>query len=80
VGAAALQAGKLDQALRHLREARLRAPGDMAVRYHLALALQQKGRQAEALQELLPLAEDGQPFHERSAAEALLAALRSGQR
>lgn len=47
-----LQGGQIDRALRHLREARLRAPDNREVRYHLAAALHRAGRDREALEEL----------------------------
>lgn len=47
-----LQEGKIDEALLLLREARLRAPGNPEIRYHLAVALKKKGRKTEAKEEL----------------------------
>jgi len=44
--------GKYDQALRHLREARLRDPSSGNIRFHLAYALSKSGRKAEAKDEL----------------------------
>lgn len=47
-----VQQGQLDAGLRHLREARLRDPANVGIRYHLAYALTKTGRQAEAREEL----------------------------
>ena len=44
--------GKLEAGLRHLREARLRNPGNAEIRYHLAFALAKLGRKAEAKDEM----------------------------
>lgn len=52
LGWALLRQGQTEEALRHLREARLRAPGNGDIRYHLAEALGKAGRQAEARQEI----------------------------
>lgn len=45
------QQGQIDQALPLLRDARLRAPGNPEIRYHLAKVLFATGRQAEAREE-----------------------------
>jgi putative PEP-CTERM system TPR-repeat lipoprotein len=50
-----VQQGQLDQGLRHLRDARLRAPQNPEIRYHLAAALARAGRLDEARQELHPI-------------------------
>jgi putative PEP-CTERM system TPR-repeat lipoprotein len=47
-----VRAGKLETGLRHLREARLRAPQNPEIRYHLAAALAEVGRKEEARAEL----------------------------
>jgi len=47
-----VQKGDLDNGVRILREARLRAPGDGAIRWSLASALAKAGRKAEARDEL----------------------------
>lgn len=46
------QEGKVDEALLLLRDARLRAPGNPEIRYHLAVALKKSGRKAEARDEI----------------------------
>ncbi len=50
-----VQQGQLDAGLRYLREARLRSPGNGAIRYHLAAALLKAGRKSEARDELAPV-------------------------
>ncbi len=47
-----VQNGAVDTGLKNLREARLRAPGNPEVRYHLAVALARSGRKDEARKEL----------------------------
>ena len=47
-----VQQGKVEAGLRHLREARLRNPGNLDIRYHLAFALAKMGRSTEAKDEL----------------------------
>ncbi len=47
-----LQKGETERALRHLREAKLRAPNNPEVRYHLAVGLHKSGRAREARAEL----------------------------
>jgi Flp pilus assembly protein TadD len=49
-----VQRGQTDKGLRHLQEARLRAPENLEIRYHLAAALSQAGRREEAKRELEP--------------------------
>lgn len=44
--------GETDRAVQLLRDARLRAPGNPEIRYHLAAALNKSGRKAEAREEL----------------------------
>lgn len=51
-GWASHRAGKADRALQLLRDARLRAPDNPDIRYHLAAVLAQAGRKAEAREEL----------------------------
>ncbi|HNO64590.1 MAG TPA: tetratricopeptide repeat protein, partial [Thauera aminoaromatica] len=46
------QTGRLDEALRHLRDARLRAPENGEIRWHLAEVLAKQGRSREARAEL----------------------------
>lgn len=52
LGWALLRQGQTEEALRHLRDARLRDPGNGDIRYHLAEALGKAGRHAEAQEEL----------------------------
>ncbi|ENO89686.1 XrtA/PEP-CTERM system TPR-repeat protein PrsT [Thauera linaloolentis] len=52
LGWALAHAGRLDEAMRHLRDARLRAPEDPEIRWHLAYVLAKLGRVAEARGEL----------------------------
>jgi predicted Zn-dependent protease len=47
-----VQQGRLPDALRVLREARLREPGHARLRYHLATALARSGRKSEARDEM----------------------------
>ena len=47
-----VQEGQLQQALSYLRDARLRAPHDPVIQYHLGVALHRLGRSAEARREL----------------------------
>lgn len=47
-----VQRGELDNGIRHLRDARLRSPGSLETRYHLAFALAKAGRKSEAKTEL----------------------------
>jgi len=52
VGWASLQAGQRDRAVQLLRDARLRAPTNPEIRFHLASALAAIGQKVEARQEL----------------------------
>jgi Flp pilus assembly protein TadD len=52
LGWAVARAGRLDEAMRHLRDARLRAPDDPEIRWHLGYALARQGRIDEARAEL----------------------------
>lgn len=52
LGWALVQNGETERALRHLREAKLRAPNTPEVRYHLAVCLRKSGRNEEASAEL----------------------------
>ncbi len=47
------RAGRREEGMRYLREARLRAPDNIEIRYHLARALHESGRSAEARSELV---------------------------
>jgi putative PEP-CTERM system TPR-repeat lipoprotein len=66
-----VQRGQLEAGLRHLREARLRAPGNPAIRYHLAAALTQVGRTDEARAELDAALKTTVAFVDREAARKL---------
>jgi len=52
LGWALAQAGRFDEAMRHLRDARLRAPEDPEIRWHLGYVLAKLGRAQEARAEL----------------------------
>ena len=52
LGWALARAGRLDEAMRHLRDARLRAPQNAEIRWHLAYVLARLGRPQEARAEL----------------------------
>lgn len=71
--------GKVDPGLKHLREARLREPGNPEIRYHLAAALAKSGRAAEARLELEAALSTTDAFAGRDAATDLLRSL-SGRR
>ncbi len=60
LGWALARAGRLDEAMRHLRDARLRSPQDPEIRWHLAYVLARLGRPQEARVEL-QLALQGSP-------------------
>jgi Flp pilus assembly protein TadD len=66
-----VQQGQLDAGLRHLREARLRAPENPEIRYHLAAALVRFGRREEARRELEPALREGIAFEGRAEAQKL---------
>jgi putative PEP-CTERM system TPR-repeat lipoprotein len=63
--------GQLEAGLRHLREARLRAPQVPEIRYHLAAALAQMGRTDEARVELNEALREKVAFEEVEAAREL---------
>jgi Flp pilus assembly protein TadD len=66
-----VQQGQLDSGLRHLREARLRAPDSPEIRYHLAFALSRFGRREEARRELEPALREGIAFESQAEAQEL---------
>lgn len=66
-----LSQGQVDRALRHLRDARLRAPDNPEIRYHLAAALHRVGRDAEARVELAEALKGGDGFPGSEAARRL---------
>lgn len=51
LGLILLKSGQAERALKYLREARIRAPGSTVIREHLAQALEETGRTAEAKSE-----------------------------
>lgn len=59
LGWALARAGRYDEAIRHLRDARLRAPQDAEIRWHLGFALARQGRADEARAELQAALQDG---------------------
>ena len=66
-----VQQGQVDAGLRHLREARLRAPDNPEIRYHLASALARFGRREEARRELEPALREGIAFEGHAEAQRL---------
>ncbi len=73
-GWANLKAGKLDRALQLLRDARLRAPAQAEIRYHLGVALAKASQKAEAREELQAAIKAGN-FDELDEAKRTLATL-----
>jgi len=69
------QAGKAERALQLLRDARLRAPDNPDIRYHLAAVLAQAGRKGEAREELTAALRGGATFGTASEAKQLLSTL-----
>jgi putative PEP-CTERM system TPR-repeat lipoprotein len=67
--------GQADRALQLLRDARLRQPGNPEIGYHLAAALAQAGRKAEAKSELEAALKPGLAFDGSEQAKALLKTL-----
>lgn len=74
-GWAAHHAGKPDQALQRLRDARLRDPSNGSTRFFLATVLVAQGRPQEARTELQAALQAGQDFPHASEAAALLRTL-----
>ncbi|MEC5397995.1 XrtA/PEP-CTERM system TPR-repeat protein PrsT [Uliginosibacterium sp. H1] len=70
-GWALARAGRHDQALRLLRDARLRAPQSDEIRYHLAWTLAAAGRKAEARDEIGAVLKDGRSFDSLADARVL---------
>lgn len=60
--------GQLERGLSHLRDARLRDPGNREIRFHLAYALARSGKKIEAREELAAALRDGEVFEGRDAA------------
>ncbi|MBW8845024.1 MAG: PEP-CTERM system TPR-repeat protein PrsT [Burkholderiales bacterium] len=69
------RAGKADRALQLLRDARLRAPGNPDIRYHLAAVLAEAGRKAEARDELNAALRNDATFATAADARQLLSTL-----
>ena len=67
--------GKAERALQLLRDARLRAPDNSDIRYHLAAVLAQAGRKGEAREELNGALRNGATFATATDAKQLLATL-----
>jgi Tfp pilus assembly protein PilF len=67
--------GQADRALQLLRDARLRQPGNPEIAYHLAAALAQAGRKAEAKAELESALKYGSAFDGSDQARLLLKSL-----
>ena len=76
LGWALFKDGRFDAALLKLRDARLRAPGNPEIRFHLASALAQSGKRAEAREELINAFRDHPHFPGEAEAKALLEALK----
>lgn len=76
VGWISFHNGQTDRALQLLRGARLRAPGNAEIRYHLATVLAKTGRRGEAKTEVAAALEAGRSFEWTAEAEALRAALK----
>ena len=69
------RAGNAERALQLLRDARLRAPDNPDIRYHLAAVLAQAGRKGEAREELNGALRSGTTFSTAADAQRLLATL-----
>jgi putative PEP-CTERM system TPR-repeat lipoprotein len=76
LGWAAFHAGQTDRALQLLRDARLRDPQNADARYFLGTVLAQRGRTAEARQELEDALRGGTGFAHARDAQALLGTLK----
>jgi putative PEP-CTERM system TPR-repeat lipoprotein len=68
--------GQTDRALQTLRDARLRAPANPEIRFHLASVLAKAGRKNEARDELEAALKTGRGFESAGEAETLLRSLR----
>ena len=71
-----VQQGDAAGGLRYLREAQARASSRIEIRYHIAVALKQLGREDEARRELKDILKSRQEFSGRAAAVTLLEQLR----
>lgn len=76
-GWAAFASGDQAKALQLLRDARLRAPDNPTIRYHLAVALARSGRREEARNELQVALAQGREFEGSGDANKLLQTLSS---
>ncbi|MFG6431181.1 XrtA/PEP-CTERM system TPR-repeat protein PrsT [Roseateles sp. LYH14W] len=76
LGWALFEDGQTDAALIKLRDARLRAPNNPDIRYHLAAVLAKVGKRTEAREELTAAIRDYPSFESREAAKRLLDALK----
>lgn len=74
-GWASHRAGKGERALQLLRDARLRAPDNPDIRYHLAAVLARAGRKAEAREELNAALRNDAAFATAAEAKQLLSTL-----
>ena len=70
--------GQTDEGLRLLRKAFIRAPKQPEVRFHIAVALHELGRDREAKVELEAALKDEQEFFDREEATQLLVELSAG--
>jgi Flp pilus assembly protein TadD len=73
-----LSHGEADKALTYLSAANLAAPNNPDIQYHLAVALNQLGRTADARATLESLLGSSVTFSERAEAEKLLQQLKQG--
>lgn len=76
LGWAAFKAGQPDRAIQHLRDARLRDPGNADTRYFLGTVLVSLGRKGEALEELSAATKANSGLSYRAEAEQLLNTLK----
>ena len=67
-----VQQGEAAKATQLLRSASAGRPQNFAIKYHLAVALKDTGRQAEAIEVLRPIVASAEPFDDRPAAQTLL--------
>ena len=75
-----VRAGRIDEGLPLLRDAKLRAPKVPEIRYHLAVALNAQGRKEAARRELREALLTGLSFEGKADAQALWAKLTSDKR
>lgn len=70
-----VQQGEAGKAAQLLQSASAGRPQNFAIKYHLAVALNDTGRSAEAVEVLRPIVASAESFDERPAAQALLSQL-----